>query len=124
AIARVFAPAMEVFRTERGTGFDRPEPTLPINVFRGGFRVNVVIPFATDIVAAIEALAPHQRADFAAFDHFGAFVPAFRRASLRTDLKDFARFFDRVVDLEGLVQIASEWLLAIDMFACLHGIHG
>src|SRR3954469_10522993 len=44
-------------------------------------------------------------------------------AELRSDLKNFSRFLDRVVNLKAFLQITSKRLFAVYMFARFHRVH-
>ena len=124
AIAIIFAPAMELLGAEIVTGFHWAEPAFPINIGRRGFLFDLVIPFTAGVVAAIIALGPDEGADFAALDELCDFVPAGSGATLGADLENLASPLDRVVNLEGFIQVTRHGLFAIDVFAGFERING
>src|ERR1700744_4540689 len=94
-------------------------PRFPIDVFGlVELRIEVEgigIPFAANTVARVVTLRPNERADLAAADELGAFLPAARGAALRTDLEGLASALDGVIHRESFAEITAHRFFAIDV---------
>src|SRR5207245_2330959 len=101
----------------------RTEPAVPVDILRRAFLLDVVVPFALGSVAAVIALAPNERSDFAVANQARRLVPGTGGTTLRTDLENPARALDDIVNPKGLVEITDHRLLGIHMFAGFHGIN-
>src|SRR2546426_11625489 len=96
------------------------KPAIPIEIARIGVRIHRIGPLAVlAIVAAIRALSPNQRAEFARSDPFRSFMIFWVRATLRADDINLAGALDGIVNLERFSQIPRHWFLAIDVLAGL-----
>jgi hypothetical protein len=100
------------------------EPRLPVDVFRGAFLLNGVVPFALRIVTAVEALRPDELANLAGLNQLRGFVPGTGGGALGTDGEALASLLDHVVDFERFVQVARHRLFAVDVLARGHRVDG
>ncbi len=124
-IGIILPPTEVVVGIERDVAFDlRAHPHGPVDVIRFGPGLDGVIPLAPRIVPHIAALAHHNGANFAGLDPFRGLVPLLIGATLGADLEQFSGLLRRILNAEGLIQIACHRLLDIDMLARLHGITG
>ena len=82
AVRIKLAPAEEMIRIKGNLLVNRAEPHVPIDRFGCCARVDLVIPFAFGIIAAVVALAPNQFPDLSALDQLRRLVPGRRRATL------------------------------------------
>src|SRR6266516_6884465 len=87
------------------------EPAVPVDILRRAFRLDVVVPFARGFVAAVIALAPDERADFAVANQARRLVPGAGRTTLRADLENLAGALDGVVNPKGFVEITDHRFL-------------
>src|SRR5260221_322480 len=93
---------MEGVRAEWPLGH-RTKPAVPVDVLRGAFLLDVIVPFALGTVAAVITLAPNEGADLAVANQVRRLVPGAGRATLRTDLENPAGALDGVVNPKSLV---------------------
>ncbi|MBI3876912.1 MAG: hypothetical protein HY300_13330 [Verrucomicrobia bacterium] len=109
---------------ERDLVLHRAEPFLPVNVRVCRPFLDRIIPLALGRVAHVGAFKHDELADGALPDDLRRLVPLGVRAALRSHLKNFLRLLNRVVNPEGLSEIARHRLLDVNVFARFHRVAG
>ena len=108
-----------VIRTRRG----RADPQVPVQRLRNFFfrqrMIDALRPDGT-VGPGVHFL---DRADLAGPDHFAQLPDAFARVALVAHLRGDAIFARRITQHAGLEDRPGHGLLAVDVFAALHGPH-
>ncbi len=99
------------------------DPVFPVQTFRYFvFFIwfwRVVAPFL-----AAPGMDFFNFSDDSTLDHFYGTAVEHMGVDLDAHLSDESFFFGVILDLATLVDVVSQWLLTVDMFAELHGRHG
>src|SRR5580658_2542208 len=116
-VVPVFAEAEEPVRVESARR-RRADPLLPVDVvialaLRAGLRIDVPVPVAVRIVAAVSALRGHHLSEHAALYHLPPLVPPSPRSALHADLHDALGVARAPIDLRGYGKGVRHWLVQI-----------
>src|ERR1022692_4826719 len=119
-VVPVFAETEEAIGIERARR-RRADPLLPVDIviacaLRTGLRIDVPIPVALRIVAAVSALRGHHLAEHAALDHLAHLVPARPGGALHADLHDALASRARA---HNSLASASVWVMGFSRYTSL-----
>ena len=119
------APAREIFRRHVGIpGFLRRGalPGVPIEICGREIGWRRILPRAVGIVAAVGAFDEREFADRSLGDQFFGLGADHRADALRSDLHDFAGFFERCHHFDAVLRGVRHRLFAVDRFSGADGI--